>query len=203
MKENNAMTIEDKLLHLVKSRGGFVTARLLSEKGISHPWASHLVNRGRLVRVERGMYTLPETPSDIFYSTQCRFRRGIFSHASALFLHKMTDRTPYILELTFPAGYHAGYARASGHRCYRVRKELYESSVVDALTPCGNIVRAYSPERTICDIFKVTRGAPTDEEINALKMYLRMPSRNVNHLFSIATELKVDELIRPYLEALL
>ncbi len=197
------MTIEDKILHLVRSRGGFVTAQLLSEQGISHPWASHLVNRGRLVRVERGLYTLPETPSDIFYSTQCRFRRGIFSHASALFLHKMTDRTPYVLELTFPAGYHAGNARASGHCCYRVSKKLYGSSVVDALTPCGNKVRVYSPERTICDVFKSTRGVPMDEEINALKAYLRMPSRNINHLFSIATELKVDELVRPYLEALL
>ncbi len=196
-------TLSAQILQHTHLQQGFITGDFLKKQNISGALAAYLVNQGKLERVERGFYTLPSAPTDIFYSQQYRFRRGIYSHGTALFLHHLTDRTPYAIEMTFPTGYNTHNAKEVGILCAHVSPKTYELSVVAVETPCGNQVRVYSPERTLCDVFKATHGVPSDEEINALKAYLKLPTRNINQLFSLASTLKVSKMLRPYLEALI
>ncbi len=203
MKINYEDILSEQILEHARVKQGFVTREFLVKENISGALAAYLVKKGKLERVERGLYSLPDAPSDIFYSQQRRFQKGIYSHGTALYLHHMTDRTPYAVEMTFPLNYNTRNAKEAGVLCSRVNKKIYDLSVVSVETPCGNTVRAYSPERTICDVFKATHGVPSDEEINALKAYLKRPSCNVNLLFSLATTLGVSKTLRPYLEALI
>lgn len=64
-----------------------------------------LLNSGKLERTARGVYILPEIWEDEFVNLQARFRKGIFSNETALFLLDLTDRTPNRFDMTFTETY--------------------------------------------------------------------------------------------------
>lgn len=190
------------ILDIVRQSGGFLTSRQADTHGISHSMLSYLVARNRLARSDRGVYTLPETMDDGFLNVGNRYRRGVFSHGCALYLFGLTDRTPNEMEMTFPRSSNVSAASRAGVHCHRVADSIFELGKTSVKTPCGNIVTAYSPERTVCDVFKTAKSAPSDEEINALKLVLKRNPAHANAIFAMARLLKIDRLLRPYLESL-
>jgi len=56
--------------------------------------ALYLEDKGLIVKSVRGVYILPEVWDDEMFNLQSRFKRGIYSHETALFLWDLTDRTP-------------------------------------------------------------------------------------------------------------
>lgn len=190
------------ILKLAEENGGILTSRLADQKGVSRSMLSYLVSKGRLCHSERGIYTLPDALEDSFFNGCNRYHRGVFSHGTALYLFGLTDRTPYQLEMTFPQSYNATRARRNGILCHRVSYPVFETGKTSVETPFGNIVSAYSPERTICDMFKATHFSPSDEEIGALKRFLEQSPNNASDVLAMARILKIERTMRPYLEAL-
>ena len=181
---------------------GMLTSQRATELGIYRSMLSYLTTRGLLVREARGVYLLPATIGDAFFNAASRFRRGVFSHSTALFLHGLIDRTPHEMEMTFPKSYNTTSPRKCGIHCHRVSEDLVDIGCGTATTPGGHAVPAHSPERAICDVFKECRGTPSDEEISALRNLLRNDSTMAATVYRIAIRLRVDKTIRPYLEAL-
>ncbi|MBQ6102812.1 MAG: type IV toxin-antitoxin system AbiEi family antitoxin domain-containing protein [Kiritimatiellae bacterium] len=200
-KEIEAVT-GPSIIKLAEANGGTLTSKVADRHGVPHAMLAYLVSKGVLCRSGRGVYTLPETMDDWFFNFGNRYRRGVFSHGCALFLFGLTDRTPHELEMTFPRSYNATRARASGIRCHRVADDVFEAGRTEVATPAGNLVSAYSPERTICDVFKQSRSAPSEEEIGALKRFLQRSPSRAGDILAMARVLKVDRTLRPYLEAL-
>ena len=93
----------EMILQIAQENNGTVTTAMVTKSGISRGNLKYLTDTGRLERSGRGVYVLPEIWDDEFFSIQNRFRRGIFSCDTALFLWGMTDRTPNKFCMTFPA----------------------------------------------------------------------------------------------------
>lgn len=70
-----------------KRVNGYVSSAQVTSAGISRRLLAVAVASGKLVRVKRGSYALPDTWGDEMYITQPRFARGIFSDETALYLH--------------------------------------------------------------------------------------------------------------------
>lgn len=96
------MNISDQIIQLAKENNGVITSAVISEKGILRGNLKNLVDSGRLERTVRGVYILPEIWEDEFVNLQARFKKGIFSNETALFLWDLTDRTPNRYDMTFP-----------------------------------------------------------------------------------------------------
>ncbi len=192
----------NEVLEKIAQSNGVITAKKLNSFGVSPALIAYLSSQGRLIRIERGVYSLPDIPVDCFFSSQARYAKGVFSHNTALYLHGLSDRTPYELEMTFPRSYNITKCKENGIRPYRTTEQNYLSDVMEVKTPSNNTVCAYSAERTICDVFRYSKGAPSDEEINAIKRYLKKSERDLNRLISIAKKQKTDKIIRHFLEAL-
>ena len=88
------MTDSQKILELTKQNNGIITTAMVVRAGISRGTLKYLSDTGGLEKVQRGVYTLPEVWEDEFVNIQSRFKRGIFSLETALFLCDLTDRTP-------------------------------------------------------------------------------------------------------------
>ena len=80
------MNVSDKIIQLAKENNGVVTTAVISEKGILRGNLKKLVDEGRLEKTARGVYILPEIWEDEFVNLQARFKKGIFSNETALFL---------------------------------------------------------------------------------------------------------------------
>ena len=74
---------------------------------------------------------------------------------------------------------------------------------MELATQHGNVVRAYDPERTICDLVRGQGTVDSQVVIPAMQSYVKSPTRDVQKLVGYARSLGVERKIRNYLEVLL
>ena len=67
----------------------------------------------------------------------------------------------------------------------------------------GIPVRIYSPAKTVADCFKFRNKIGLDVAIEALKSYQKTSHFNVRELMHFARVCRVENVMRPYVEALL
>lgn len=197
------MNVSDKIIKLAKENNGVVTTSVLSEKGILRGNIKRLVDEGRLEKTARGVYILPEIWEDEFVNLQARFKKGIFSNETALFLWDLTDRTPNRYDMTFPHNYNLTNAKNEGVNCSRVKLEWYAEGKIQIASPGGNKIIVYNMERTLCDILRKRGGTDTGIVTEAFKRYTSKKTRNLPLLSEYAKTFHVDEKVRNYLEVLL
>lgn len=197
------MTISDQILEMAKKNNGVVTTYDLSEKGILRGNLKKLVDDGRLEKTARGVYILPEIWEDEFVNLQARFKKGIFSSETALFLWDLTDRTPNRYNMTFPHNYNLTNVRNEGVNCSRVKLEWYDTGISQLKSPGRNIITTYNMERTLCDILRKRSGVDTGVITEAFKRYAARKDKNIPLLSEYAKKFHVEEKVRRYLEVLI
>ena len=191
------------ILNMAKKNNGTVTSAMVDDAGLSRGNIKYLVDNGMLEKIARGIYILPEVWEDEMYHLQNRFKRGVFSHETALFLFDLTDRTPNRYYMTFPATYNLTKVKKENINCIQCKLDLYELGITEAVTPGGNIVRTYNVERTLCDILRTHSHMDIQTVSGAYKRYVARKDKNIPLLSEYAKKFRVEEKIRNYLEVLL
>jgi len=191
------------IMNLAKQNNGIVTTAMVVAAGFPRGSLKHLADSGRLERVSRGVYALPEVLEDEFVNIQSRFKRGIFSLGTALFLCDLTDRTPGRFHMTFPGTYNLSGPKEAGIICSGSKEPLYSLGIEFLTTPGGNVVRAYGAERTLCDVLKPRNHTDLQIVTDAFKKYSAGREKNIPLLSRYASELRVESKLRSYLEVLL
>lgn len=191
------------LLEIAASHGGFVTSSEARARGLQNRELSAAVDRGVLVKVERGLYCTPETWEDDYLAAQHRFARGYFSHDTALYLLGLSDSAPESLTMSFPRGYNVSSAKKSAIITKSSPEGLHDFGSVEVRTPYGNTVRAYDAERTLCDMLRGTSSPDLQLLSPAFRFYLSSSARNLPKLQFRAETLGVASKVRRYLEVLL
>ena len=197
------MGATEEIIKMAKENNGTVTTAMVVAAGISRGNIKYLVDKGMIEKSARGVYILPEVWDDEIFNLQSRFKRGIYSHETALFLWNLTDRTPNRYYMTFPANYNLTKPKEENIRCVQCKEALYDLGVVEVLTPGGNTVKAYSVERTRCDILRPHSHVDIQVVTEAFKRYATRTDKNIPLLSEYAKTLKVEKKLRAYLEVLL
>ena len=103
-----------RLYETANAQGGFFTARQAREAGYEDSVHPYQVRSGNWVREARGVYRLaqfptPARPDLMVWQLWSRNRQdepqGVFSHATALTLHDLSDVMPAKLDMTVPPGF--------------------------------------------------------------------------------------------------
>ena len=193
----------EEIIRMAKENNGTVTTAMVVEAGFSRGNIKYLADKGMIEKSARGVYILPEVWEDEIFNLQNRFKRGIYSHETALFLWDLTDRTPNRYHMTFPANYNLTNPKEENVQCVQCMEALYELGIANAMTPGGNEVRAYSMERTLCDILRPHSRVDIQIVTEAFKRYANRSDKNIPVLSEYAKMLKVETKLRTYLEVLL
>ena len=197
------MNDSQRILDLVRQNNGVITTAMIVEEGFSRGSLKYLADTGKLERVSRGVYTLPEAWEDEFVNIQSRYKRGVFSLETALFVCDLTDRTPAKFYMTFPSTYNLTNPKRDGIVCKGMREPLYSLGITELITPGGNKVKSYCAERTLCDILKPRNRTDVQVVTDALKRYAFQKEKNIPLLSEYAKAVHVEDKLRSYLEVLL
>ena len=197
------MEILEKIIQMAKENNGVVTTKMIAAAGFSRGNIKYLVDKGKLEKSSRGIYILPGIWDDEIFNLQNRFKRGIYSHETALFLWDLTDRTPNRYHMTFPTNYNLTNPKKADIQCAQCKNELYGLGLTQVITPGRNIVKAYSVERTLCDILKPRSRVDIQVVTEAFKRYAVRADKNIPLLSEYAKILRVETRLRAYLEVLL
>lgn len=192
-----------EILNLAKQNHGVITTSMVVAAGFSRGNLKYLADTGRLERTVRGVYTLPEVWEDEFVNLQSRYKRGIFSLGTALFLCDLTDRTPVKYHMTFPSTYNLSRPKREGILCSGSKEPFYSLGVKEMTTPGGNTVKAYSAERTLCDVLRPRKYVDIQLVTDAFKRYSVQKERDIVLLSEYSRILNVEKRLRAYLEVLL
>jgi len=162
-----------------------------------------VVADGSVVRERRGVYTVPGFAGDDMVRLQSKYPKGVFSMGTALWLHKITDRTPIRLSLTFPRGYHAPSLKGEDVGCVFANKELWGIGIVEVKNNFGEMVRVYDMEKTVCDVLRKRGSLDVQLVVDALRQYVARRDKDLNRLSHYTSLLRVEKSLRGYLEVLL
>jgi len=193
----------DRLINYMKKNNGYITVSEVNKLKIHREFLSKLVERELIERVDRGTYILLDTFDDDLLSTQNKYKRGIYSHGTALYLHQLTDRTPLQYTMTFPISYNITNVKKDGVKTYRTSSMFYPLNIVLVKTTNGNFVRAYSIEKTLCDIVRGNCKLDIEQITTAYKVYAKSKHKKVSEIYRLAKLLRVEDKVRKYMEVLL
>ncbi|MHC6181017.1 type IV toxin-antitoxin system AbiEi family antitoxin domain-containing protein [Clostridium sp. JNZ X4-2] len=192
-----------KLENLIKQRNGTVFTSDLVHLNIPRIYLSKLVSIGKLERVSRGVYILSGEIEDEMYYMQIKYPKLIYSHETALFIHGLSDRTPFEYSVTVPSSYKVVKSISENNKIYYIKNELHSLGVTTAKTSFRNNIRLYNVERTICDIVRSRNRVDIQILNEALKRYIKLKSADFTLLGEYAKKFHVDKIIKEYMEVLL
>jgi predicted transcriptional regulator of viral defense system len=194
---------KEMLDELLASRGGIITSKMATENGIHREYLNEYVRKGKLERVTYGVFITPELLEDKPLIYQLRKNKLIYSHETALYLHDLTDRDPVRYAVTVPNGYNISKLNKDDFVIHTVKKELFSLGLGIMKSPHGNDIRVYDMERTICDILRDRHHQDPAVLSDALKRYARNQDKNLNTLMKYAAPMRIEKVLRTYLEVLL
>jgi predicted transcriptional regulator of viral defense system len=197
------MDYEEELLHKIQKNNGILTSSEVTQLGIPRFYVQKLVEDGVLRKIERGIYCTINCFEDEMYCLQVKYRKAVFSHDTALFLHNFTDRNPLQYSLTVPTGYNTKSLKQRGCTVYLIKKSFYNLGLCQLETPFGRKITSYNIERTICDIMRSRNKLDITFVKDALSNYAESDHKNIPLLMDYANQLRVAKILSKYLRILL
>lgn len=191
------------MTNIASENGGIITNKNAEKYGISRATLYNLNKKGLIQRIAQGQYIIVDELPDELLSIDMKSSNIIFSHETALWLHGLSDRTPFVHSVTAPSGKIPSKSIQNECKVYYIKPELFELGKTTVSTSYGNTVTAYNLERTICDCVRSRNKMGTETFLYALKQYVARKDRNLNTLYSYAEKLRVAAIVRRYIEVLL
>lgn len=193
----------EKLEEIIRKQHGTVLSADLDRYDIPRTYLQMMVAEGSLERVDRGIYVAIDSIEDEMFAMQKKYSKLVYSHESALYIHGLSDRTPFEHSVSVPSGYKVVAKVADRFKIYYIKKELHELGAVTTTSSFGNIIRVYNIERTICDLLRSKNRIDVQIFNDALKRFVKLKSVDYSLLMNYAKKMKVEAAIKHYLEVLL
>ncbi len=171
--------------------------------GISRYTLYKMRDTGELEQISRGIYRLVELPplsSPDLVTVALRFPRGVICLISALSFHEMTTQIPREVSVAVPRGTRMPSLDHPPVHAYKFSSEAFKAGI-EAHQTDGVTMQVYSAEKTLADCFKYRNKLGMDVVLEALKLYRSQKKFNLEKLLEYARVCRVEEVMRPYLEA--
>jgi len=196
-------TTEKSALRLAR-RKGLLRARDLKAQGLPTVVLTRLVAAGKIQRVARGLYSLPNKSVSEHRSlaeVALRVPHGVICLLSALRVHEIGTQAPFEVWLAVPGNVVAPRLDQPALRIIRMSKstltEGIERVMVDGIT-----VPVFCAAKTVADCFKYRNKIGLDVALEALHEGWRLKRFTMDELSRYATINRVANVMRPYLESL-
>lgn len=194
---------KEELLDYVRKKG-VIRASELGKLNLPSVYLTRLVREGRLERISRGLYRLPEGEITEYFTHQQvakKIPHGVICLISALRFHDLTTQIPHQVWIAIERG---KWGISSNDLPIRICEfsgpsfhEGIESHLIGKTT-----VRVYNVAKTIADCFKYRNKVGLDVALEALRGALSERKCSIGDIWKYAGICRVTNVIRPYMEAL-
>ena len=201
MRHRPGSTLEDAVLALAR-RQPLLRARDLTQRGLSTVILGRLVAAGRLERIARGVYSLPERRLSEHRSlaeAALRVPKGVVCLLSALRVHGIGTQAPHEVWMAIP---HNSPSPRLDRPALRVVR-MSGPALMEGIVPIeidGVSVPVFDPDKTVADCFKYRNKIGLDAALEALHDGWAQGTLSMDALWRYAAMDRVATVMRPYLE---
>jgi predicted transcriptional regulator of viral defense system len=197
-------TPSERALALAKERG-IARARDFRAAGVPLVYLKRLCDEGRLVRLGRGLYQIPDLAGSNAEHNLAESARlapkGVVCLLSALRHHGLTTQLPHAVWLMLPHKARAPKTASFPLEIVRASEPSFSEGVEHVLIE-GVSIRIYNVAKTVADCFKYRGRIGVDVAIEALRDAVRLRKSTPAELMRYGAVNRVANVLRPYLEAL-
>lgn len=162
-----------------------------------------LRDRGVVEPVSRGIYRLAELPplsNPDLVTVSLRYPNAVICLVSALAFHDITTQIPHEVSVAVPRDSRLPSLEQPPVRAHRFSKASYDAGV-EMHRIDGAAVKVYGREKTLADCFKFRNRIGMDIVLEALRLHRERNGLNLGALLNYSRTCRVEQVMRPYLEA--
>jgi predicted transcriptional regulator of viral defense system len=202
---------QDRATTLLKQRG-MVRLSELTKAGVTAATVSRMKEKGLIVQLSRGLYQLPDVPTDANHSLAEAAKlvpKGIVCLTSALAFHELTDTIPSRVWMAIGSKDRRPRSDSLPLQFVRFGEKVLTSGIEEHCIE-GVPVRVYNPAKTVVDLFRYRRRAGRRYQkspglnlaLEGLREALRRRKATAADIARYANEAGVWKVVQPYLEAM-
>ena len=173
--------------------------------GVHRDTLWRLRDEGHVEQVSRGLYRLSKGPplehSDLVTVAK-RVPGAVVCMVSALALHELTTQIPHVVEIAVKRG-----RRRPGFDYPPMRVYWWSAAALSEGVETRNLggvdVRVTNAERSVADAFRYRHQLGIDLALEALHAWKEQRGSRPEALLAAARTVRMDRVIRPYLQAIL
>lgn len=193
-----------RVLELVRE-ARVLRPRDLDAHGIPRIYLGRLAKAGKLTRISRGLYALPEadvTEHQTLIEASKKLPNGVICLLSALRFHDLTTASPY--EVWMAIGEKDWKPRFTYPpvRVFRFSEVTLSTGVNEHIVDNCSI-KVFSEAKTVADCFKYRNKVGLDLALEALRECWREKRTTADELWHFADLCRVKNVMRPYLETII
>ncbi len=184
-------------------RSGIISSSEVRDLGIHPEYLRRLCDQGKLTRISRGMYMLPEAEVTMYHGLALAAKavpKGVICLLSALRYHEIGTQLPHEAWIALERRAARPRAQKPKMRIMRFSGPAFTEGV-DGHIIEGVPVKIYNPAKTVADCFKYRNKIGLEVALEALREALHENKCTVDELWRYAKVCRVAEVMRPYLEA--
>jgi predicted transcriptional regulator of viral defense system len=196
------MSQSDHILDLARQQQ-VLRAADVRARGWSPQLLQSLHQAGKLQRVARGLYSLPDaeiTEHQTLIEVCQLVPKAVLCLLSALQYHGIGTQMPNEVWVALPEATQTPALAYPRLRVSRLRGEAY-SQGIQIVTDHGAPIRVYSVAKTVTDCFKFRNKIGLDVALEALKESWHSRKVTMAELNHFAKINRVERVMQPYLEA--
>lgn len=186
---------------------GYVRGSTLGKYHIQARTLRSLVAEGTAHKVKPGLYKLTSSGTtagawENFVDVCTAMPSAVICLYSALSYYDLTTFNPPRVAIALPRNMTPARMSFPPVKAFRFSERFY-SPGIEHMREGGGHFRIYSPEKTICDCFRLRGSLGEDLALEALKAYVQSHRFDSARLDEMAAVCRVTSVIKPYLRALL
>jgi predicted transcriptional regulator of viral defense system len=202
MNADTTKTQSDRALAFLAERG---MARLheFIDAGVKEETVARLVRRGKVVRLARGLYQLPDADLQAEHSLAEAAKlvpKGVICLISALQFHRMTVQLPPFVWMAIDRTTRKPKVAYPRIRFVRFGAKALTLGVEEHVIESVN-VRIYDPAKTVVDCFRYRNKIGLDVALEGLRGAVRQRRARPDDIVRYAKACRAWTVIQPYLES--
>lgn len=181
-----------------------VTTKDLVFANISRNTLADMASEGFLTRIKPGVYESKNrnvSEFESFEDISVQAPNAVVTLLSALQYHELTTENPHQIWIAIQRGQRVPKIKYPPTRHVIFSDKSYQYGIEEHISQ-GVVFKVYSVAKTIADCFKYRHKIGLDVAIEALKDGLNSNKTNINEIWEAARICRVQNIIRPYMEAI-
>ncbi len=191
-------------VEIFRSHNGQLHMSEALKRGINRYTLYSMRDKGVIASVTRGVYRLVDYPpitNPDLVTVSIRFPNAVICLISALSFHGITSQIPHEISIAVTRGSRIHSLDYPPVRVHKFSDNSYEAGIeehrIDDVP-----VKIFSIEKTLADCFKYRNKIGMDVALEALRLYRRHKKVRLDDLIIYARICRVQNVMKPYLEAI-
>ena len=194
-----------KLMSFFQDHGGAARFSAILKAGFHPDSLSALEKEGKVEKIARGLYRItnyaPGSHPDLV-TASLQAPKGVICLLSALSFYEATNEIPKYVDVAIPQGTHANRIKYPPVKFYRFAPKAWKIGIEKHEVE-NHQIKIYSLAKTIADCFKFRNRIGVNIARDALRVAITEKGIKPKEIMEYAKICRVDNIIKPILEAMI